>query len=68
MKTAKVENKEHLVRDLESKAVLNTNVSALKAHLKQRDQLNKVDLLENKINNMESKIDLILRLLTESDK
>lgn len=65
MKTAKVENKEHLVRDLDTKAVLNTNVGALKAHLKQREQLKKVDLLETKMSTLESKLDMILQLLTD---
>ena len=68
MKTAKVENKEHLVRDLDTKAVLNTNVGALNAHLRQREQLKKIDIMEHRINNINEKVDMIIRMLSGSDK
>jgi hypothetical protein len=38
----KVEGNDNLVRDMKSKAILNTNVEALKAHKKQREEANKV--------------------------
>lgn len=63
MKTVKVENNQHLVRDMDTNAVLNTNISGLQAHLRQRDRLNKIDDMEIKIDSLETKMDLILQLL-----
>ena len=63
MKTVKVENNQHLVRDMDTNAVLNTNISRLQAHLRQRDRLNKIDDMEIKIDSLETKMDLILQLL-----
>lgn len=59
------EEQKNLVRDSENKAVLFTDNAALIAHLKQREQLEKVDKIEERLNTMESKIDSLLCHLTK---
>jgi len=63
MKIAKVENNPNLVRDLNTKAVLSTDVAALNSHLKRRKQFYKIDSMESRINSIENKMDDILKLL-----
>jgi len=65
MNTSKVENNPSLVRDLDNKAVLNTNNAALEAFLRKREQFEKIDKMESRLNGLEDKLDLILKLLNK---
>ena len=65
----KIEDTPDLVKDINSGALLNTNVQALEAYRKRREKLNKVDTLENKVASLEETINelksLIIAVLAE---
>jgi hypothetical protein len=61
-----VEDQKDLVRDPNSKAILNTNIQALSAYKKRKQtyaKIEKIDQLENKVKNIENKIDEVLTTL-----
>jgi hypothetical protein len=60
----KVENHPDLVRDSTSNAILNTDVAAFEAHLKQREKFNKIDSLSNRMDSLEQQLDQIISLLS----
>ena len=67
MSYIKILDHPNLVRDTETKAVLNINLSAKEAFLKNREQkremekkLEKIDHLENKIKKLDEKLNIIL--------
>ena len=59
----KVEDREDLVRDSHSGAVLNTNLAAVQAYKARKNEINKVKSLENKIVSMETDLKDIKNLL-----
>lgn len=65
----KIEDTPDLVKDINSGALLNTNVQALEAYRKRREKLNKVDTLENRVASLEETINelksLVIAVLAE---
>lgn len=59
----KVEDREDLVRDSHSGAVLNTNLAAVQAYKARKNEINKMKMLENKVSNMETDLKDIKTLL-----
>ena len=62
----KVKDEKDLVRDPNSKAILNTNIEALHAYKKRKQtyaKIEKIDQLEDKVKSIESKIDEVLTTL-----
>ena len=62
----KIKNEQHLVKDPNSKAILNTNVEGLAAYKKRKQsysKIEKIDQLEDKVKSIESKIDEVLTTL-----
>jgi hypothetical protein len=62
----KVKEDKNLVRDPNSKAILNTNIEGLAAYKRRKltyAKINKIDQLEDKVKNIESKIDEVLTTL-----
>ena len=61
-----VKDEKDLVRDPNSKAILNTNVEALYAYKKRKQtyaKIEKIDQLEDKVKSIENKIDEVLTTL-----
>lgn len=63
MKYAKVKENPELVRDMDSKAVLNTNVPALQAYKKKREKQQEVNAAVDDINTMKNEINEIKTLM-----
>lgn len=61
----KVDNYPHLVKDTSSGAILNTSVQSLEAYKKQRDHLNKINTVEDRISSLETGMSEIKDLLKE---
>lgn len=59
----KVENRETLVRDSYSGAILNTDLAAVNAYKAKKNEINKIRQLESKVVNMEQDIKDIKTLL-----
>ena len=62
----KIKNEQYLVKDPNSKAILNTNVEGLAAYKKRKQtyaKIEKIDQLEDKVKSIESKIDEVLTTL-----
>ena len=62
----KIKNEQHLVKDPNSKAILNTNVEGLAAYKKRKQtyaKIEKIDQLEDNVKSIESKIDEVLTTL-----
>ena len=58
-----VKDEKDLVRDPNSKAILNTNIEALHAYKKRKQtyaKIEKIDQLEDKVKSIENKIDEVL--------
>ena len=61
-----VKDEKNLVRDPNSKAILNTNIEALDAYKKRKQtyaKIEKIDQLEDKVKSIENKIDEVLTTL-----
>ena len=61
-----VKDERDLVKDPKSKAILNTNIEGLAAYKRRKltyAKINKIDQLEDKVKNIESKIDEVLTTL-----
>ena len=61
-----IKDERDLVKDPRSKAVLNTNVEALRAYKRRKQtfaKIEKIDQLENKVKSIENKIDEVLTTL-----
>ena len=61
-----IKDERDLVKDPKSKAVLNTNVEALRAYKRRKQtfaKIEKIDQLENKVKSVENKIDEVLTTL-----
>ncbi len=63
MKFAKVKENPELIRDMESKAVLNTNRSALEAYRKKREKQQELKSAIDDINNMKQDINDLKTLM-----
>jgi prefoldin subunit 5 len=59
----KIEDTPDLVKDINSGALLNTNVQALEAYRKRREKLNKTEQLENRITTVENTLNELKSLL-----
>ena len=59
----KVEEDNNLVRDTETNAILNVNTSALQAYKNRKKQFNKIDNLEEKIEEFDERLLNIENLL-----
>ena len=65
-KYIQIKDERDLVKDPRSKAVLNTNVEALRAYKRRKQtfaKIEKIDQLENKVKSVENKIDEVLTTL-----
>ena len=61
-----VKDEKNLVRDPNSKAILNTNIEALHAYKKRKQtyaKIEKIDQLADKVKSIENKIDEVLTTL-----
>jgi hypothetical protein len=56
MKYAKVKENPELVRDMDSKAVLNTNLAALQAYKKKREKQQEIQSAVDDINNLKQDV------------
>jgi hypothetical protein len=65
MKLYKVENHPDLVKDMESKAVLNTNYAALHDYKKKKQLQEEVQSLKNDVQDMKQTLNQILSLLNK---
>lgn len=63
MKYVKVKEKANMVRDMSTGAVLSTDNSALEAYKKAKSKMGKIDTLEEKVQCIEEKLDLLLDLM-----
>lgn len=63
MKYAKVKENPELIRDMDSKAVLNTNRSALESYKKKREKQQELKSAINDINNMKQDINDLKTLM-----
>lgn len=67
-----VENHPNLYRDTNSNAIINKNVDQLKRFKAERDTRlkaqSKIDQLEKRINNVDEKLDQILKVLKDINK
>lgn len=59
----KIEDTPDLVKDINSGALLNTNVQALEAYRKRREKLNKTEQLENRMTTVENTLNELKSLL-----
>jgi hypothetical protein len=63
MQVAKVKDSPGLVRDMQTQAVLNTDINALEAYRRKRNKQQEIDEVLSDINNMKSDIDQIKSLM-----
>jgi hypothetical protein len=63
MKYAKVKENPELIRDMDSKAVLNTNSTALQAYKKKREKQQEMQSAVEDINNMKQDINELKTLM-----
>ena len=63
MKYAKVKENPELIRDMDSKAVLNTNSTALQAYKKKREKQQEIQSAVEDINNMKQDINDLKTLM-----
>lgn len=65
IKIAKVKDHPHLIKDMESKAVLNTNYAALVEYRKKQQMQKEVESLKEDVRDIKSTLDKILFLLNK---
>jgi hypothetical protein len=63
MKYAKVKENSELIRDMDSKAVLNTNITALQAYKKKREKQQEIQSAVDDINNLRQEVNEIKTLM-----
>jgi len=63
MKYAKVKENSELIRDMNSKAVLNTNQTALQAYKKKREKQNEIQSAVNDINSLKQDVNELKTLM-----
>jgi len=64
-KLAKVKDHPHLVKDMESKAILNTNYAALLEYRKKKQMEEEVQSLKGDVQEMKDSLNKILSLLNK---
>ena len=65
IKIAKVKDHPHLIKDMESKAVLNTNYAALVEYRKKQQMQKEVESLKEDVRDIKFTLDKILFLLNK---
>jgi hypothetical protein len=65
MKLAKVQDHPHLVKDLDSKAILNTNYAALLEYRKRKQIEEEVSSLKTDIQDMKETLNLIVSMMNK---
>ena len=65
IKIAKVKDHPHLIKDMESKAVLNTNYAALVEYRKKQQMQREVESLKEDVRDIKFTLDKILSLLNK---
>ena len=65
IKIAKVKDHPHLIKDMESKAVLNTNYAALVEYRKKQQMQKEVESLKEDVRDIKFTLDKILSLLNK---
>ena len=63
MEFLRVDQREHLLRDTSTQAILNTNTHALRKHQQKVQQAAREAMMDERINKLEASIDEIKRLL-----
>jgi hypothetical protein len=63
MKYAKVKENPELIRDMNSKAVLNTNLTALQAYKKKREKQQEIQTAVDDINNLRQDVNELKTLM-----
>jgi hypothetical protein len=63
MKYAKVQENPELIRDMDSKAVLNTNLTALQAYKKKREKQQEIQSAVEDINNLRQEVNELKTLM-----
>ena len=63
MKYAKVKENPELIRDMNSKAVLNTNQTALQSYKKKREKQNEIQSAVDDINNLKQDVNELKTLM-----
>jgi cell fate (sporulation/competence/biofilm development) regulator YmcA (YheA/YmcA/DUF963 family) len=63
MKYAKVKENPELIRDMDSKAVLNTNLTALQAYKKKREKQQEIQSAIDDINNLRQDVNDLKSLM-----
>ncbi len=63
MKYAKVKENPELIRDMSSKAVLNTNQTALQSYKKKREKQNEIQSAVNDINSLKQDVNELKTLM-----
>ena len=63
MKYAKVKENPELIRDMDSKAVLNTNLNALRAYKKKREKQQEIQSAVEDINNLRQEVNELKTLM-----
>jgi hypothetical protein len=63
MKYAKVKENPELIRDMDSKAVLNTNLTALQAYKRNREKQQEIDSAVEDINNLRQEVNELKTLM-----
>jgi|LauGreDrversion4_2_1035121.scaffolds.fasta_scaffold1537052_2 hypothetical protein len=63
MKYAKVKENPELIRDMDSKAVLNTNLNALQAYKKKREKQQEIQSAVEDINNLRQEVNELKTLM-----
>jgi hypothetical protein len=63
MKYAKVKENPELIRDMNSKAVLNTNLTAMQAYKKKREKQQEIQSAVDDINNLRQEVNELKTLM-----
>jgi len=61
----KIDNNPDYVKDSESSAIINTNISSLEAYKQQRKNALKLNSTEERINSLEQKMDGVYNMLSQ---
>ena len=61
----KIDSDPNYVKDPESSAIINTNISSLEAYKQQRKNALKLNSTEERINSLEQKIDSVYSMLSQ---
>ena len=65
MNLVKVEDHPHLVKDMDSKAVLNTNLAALTEYRKKKEMQEEIQSLKSDVQDIKNTLNTIISLLNK---